>query len=104
MIPNDEKWYYLAVKKLSPLLRGTTSKHHVEFYCLNCLHSFTTGKNPESHKKVCENKDFCNVIMPSKDTKILEFNQYQKSDKAPFIIYADLECIIEKINGCKNNP
>ena len=42
--------------------------------------------------------------MPSKDTKILEFNQYQKSDKAPFIIYVDLECIIEKIDGCKNNP
>ena len=42
--------------------------------------------------------------MPSEDTKILEFNQYQKSDKAPFIIYADLECITEKIDGCKNNP
>ena len=42
--------------------------------------------------------------MPSKDTKILEFNQYQKSDKAPFIIYADLESLIEKIEGCKNNP
>ena len=42
--------------------------------------------------------------MPSEDTKILEFNQYQKSDKAPFIIYADLECIIEKIDGCRNNP
>ena len=42
--------------------------------------------------------------MPSEDTKILEFNQYQKSDEAPFIIYADLECIIEKIDRCKNNP
>ena len=41
--------------------------------------------------------------MPSEDTKILEFNQYQKSDKAPFIIYADLECIIEKIDEYKNN-
>ena len=39
--------------------------------------------------------------MPSEDTKILEFNQYQKSDKAPFIIYADLDSLIEKINGCK---
>ena len=53
---------------------------------------------------VCENKDFCNIILPFEDTEILEFNQYQKSDKAPFIIYADLECIIEKIDGCKNNP
>ena len=43
-----------------------------------------------------KNKDFCNVNMPSDDTKILEFNQYQKSDKAPFIIYVDLKCIIEK--------
>ena len=29
--------------------------------------------------------------MPSEDTKILIFNQYQNSDKAPVIIYADLE-------------
>ena len=36
--------------------------------------------------------------MPSKDTKILEFNKYRKSDKAPFIIYADLESLIIKIN------
>ena len=42
--------------------------------------------------------------MPSKDTEILEFNQYQISYKAPFIIYADLECLIEKIDGCENNP
>ena len=37
-------------------------------------------------------------------TKILEFNQYQKSDKVPFIIYAGLEYIMEKIDGCKSNP
>ena len=42
--------------------------------------------------------------MPSEDTKILEFNQYQLSDKSPFIIYADLEWITEKIDECKNNP
>ena len=36
--------------------------------------------------------------MPSEDTKMLEFNQYQKSDKVPLIIYADLECIVEKID------
>ena len=42
--------------------------------------------------------------MPSEDTKMLLFNQYQKSDKAPSVIYADIECIIEKIDGCKNNP
>ena len=42
--------------------------------------------------------------MPSDDTKILEFNQYQKSDKTPSVFYADFDCLIEKIDGCKNNP
>ena len=42
--------------------------------------------------------------MPSEDTKILKFNQYQKFDKAIFLLHEDLECIIEKIDGCKNNP
>ena len=42
--------------------------------------------------------------MSSEDNKMLEFNQYQKSDKAPSIVYADLEFIIEKTDGCKNNP
>ena len=91
-------------KKLSVLLRRITSKSNGYFYYLNCLHSFRIKTKLESHKKVCENKDFCNVIMPSEDTKILEFNQYQKSDKAPFITYPDLECLIEKTDECKNNP
>ena len=39
--------------------------------------------------------------MPFKDTKVLEFNQYQKSDWAPFIIYVHLECIID---NNKSNP
>ena len=60
--------------------------------------------NLESHKKVSENKDFCNVIIPSEDTEILEFNNYQKSDQVPFIIQAVFECMIGKIDGYKNNP
>ena len=35
---------------------------------------------------------------------LIEFNQYKKSDKATFIIFADLEYIIEGIDECKNNP
>ena len=29
-------WLYPAVKRLSALLRETTSKHHGGFRCLNC--------------------------------------------------------------------
>ena len=72
MIPNGERrrLHYLAVKRSSALLRGITSENNGDFYCLNCLHSFRT-KKLEMHKKVCENKDFCNVIMPFEDSKTL---------------------------------
>ena len=46
-------------------------------------------KKLECHEKLSENKDFCYVVMPSKDTK------------ASFIIYPDFECLIENIDGCK---
>ena len=39
MITDDKKWHYLAVKRLSALLRGITSKHDGDFYSLNCFHS-----------------------------------------------------------------
>ena len=58
MIPNKEICHYLAVKKLSALLRGITSKCHGDFYCLNCVHSFATEKKLEPHKKACQNKIF----------------------------------------------
>ena len=72
------------------------SKQYGDFHCLNCLYSFETKNKHEPHKYVCQNKDFCNVGMPFKDAKIL--------DKVPFIIYADFECLKEKIVGCKYNP
>ena len=58
MIPNVEGWHYLAVKKPSALLKGITCKHHGDFYCLNCLHSFAAGKNANLMKKYVKIKIF----------------------------------------------
>ena len=42
-------------------------------------------------KYVKKKKDFCGTVMSSERNKILEFNQYLKSDKMLYIIYADTE-------------
>ena len=42
--------------------------------------------------------------MPSEKDNILELNQYMKSNKMPCIIYADIEYLIKKIDGCANSP
>ena len=42
IITDGKKWNYLAVKKLSGLFRGKTSKNNGQFFCTNCFHSFKT--------------------------------------------------------------
>ena len=79
-------------------------KHHGDFYCLNCLHSFRTEDKLKSQEKICKNKDLGGIVVASKKDNILVFNQYMKSDKMPYIIYANIEYLIRKIDGCTNNP
>ena len=94
MITECEKWHYLAVKKLSALLRGITSKHEGHCYCLNCFRSYSTNLEIRN----------AHLEMPEKDNKILKYNHAEKSMKVLFIIYANLEFLPEKINTCHNNP
>ena len=63
-----------------------------------------TENNLKSHEKVYKNKDFCGTAMPTEKKKMLEFNQYMKLDKMPYIIYADIESWIRKIDGFTINP
>ena len=50
MITDCKKWHYLAMKNLSALLKGITSKHVGDFDCLNCFHAYTTKNSLEKHK------------------------------------------------------
>ena len=96
MIIDGEKWHYLVVNNLSILLRGITSNHHDGFYCLNCFHSYRTKNKLEAHKKYVE--------MPIKGNNTIKYNHGEKSIRIPFTIYADLECLLEKMSTCQNDP
>ena len=109
MITDGEKWHYLVVKNLSGLLKGITSTHMKDFYCLNCFHSYRTKNKLESHKKIFENHNYCHVEMPTKDhimptNNTIKYNHGEKSMRLPFVIYADLECLLEKMSTYINNP
>ena len=104
MISNGEEWHYLTVKNLSGLLRGITSNHNADFYCLNCFCAYSTKNKLEKHKKICENHDYCHVEVPTKDNNMIKYNHGEKSIKMPITVYADLECLLKKIDTCENDP
>ena len=82
--------------------REITYKHNENFYYFNCFHWFRTENKPKKHYNVSENRHCCYVEMPKEDNKILKYSHGEKSLKAPFMIYADLECLLEKMNTCHN--
>ena len=102
MITDGEKWH-LVVNNLSRLLRGINSNHHDGFFCLNSFHSYRTKNKLEAHKKICENHDYCHVEMPIKGNNTIKYNHGEKSIKMPFTIFADLECLLEKMDMCEND-
>ena len=101
---NGENCHYLALKSISKLLNWITSNHNGDFYCLNCFHPYRTKNKLKKHERLCRDHDFCYVKTPDEDNNILKYNPGEKSLKVPFIIYADLECLLQKIDTCNNNP
>ena len=93
----------LLVKKLSTLFKGVTSKHDGDVYSINCLHSFRTKGRLEKHCNVCKNREYCHEEMPEEYNIILKYNHGEKSMKVPFIIYPDLESLLEKMSPRHNN-
>ena len=83
---------FCSGKYVSIIKRNNLWKSNRDF-CLKCLHLLKTKKNP-----CVKIKTFCGVVMLFEDTKILEFNQYQNSNKTACVIYADLESLIKLKN------
>ena len=96
--------HYLAVKSISGLLRKITSNHNGDFYCLNCFHPYTTDKKLRKHERICNDYDFCHLKMPDESNRTLKYIPGEKSLRVPFIIYADLECLLRKKYICRNIP
>ena len=63
-----------------------------------CLEQKLNSKNIKRYVKIMI------IVMPTKDNNIIKFNQAEKSIKLPFVVYVDLECLLEKMSTCQNNP
>ena len=105
MISNKEKeeWHYLAVKKIFALLHKKLQIIRGIFIVLIVLILLEEKINLNLMKKYVKIKMSVELKWHQKKKKILELKQYMKCDKIPYVIYADIESLIRKIDGCANN-
>ncbi|XP_025161752.1 uncharacterized protein LOC112590169 [Harpegnathos saltator] len=99
-IPNprdddDNAGHFAWIKNLSRLISSQLSKkEHKKHICDRCLHYFSSSEKLESHTVDCEKMNNC--ALPNDDNKWLSFTNYCRKERVLFVVYADLECILEK--------
>ena len=92
--------HYCLVKDLSRLLSSQVSNHNGEHhFCLRCLNPFWCQESLNKHQEYCNNYEAVKIQMPKKGT-VLKFKNYHRSEKVPFVFYADFECFIKPIQSC----
>ena len=104
LIERDGVKHYCLVKNPSRLLSKQISVHkggtHI---CFRCLNPFWSHKSLEKHWEYCKNHEAVKINMPEKGT-ILKFKHHERSERVPFIIYADTEALIKEMQNCDPNP
>ena len=98
------KTHYCLIKDFNSLVGSQVSKHKERVYtCRRCLNPFPKEESLKAHMEYCNTKECIKTNMPEKGSKII-FKNHWKSEKMPFIIYADMESILKPIEKCDSDP
>ena len=98
-----ENTHYSLVKRLSALLFDQSKNSNSKHFCERCLHSYSRRELLERHKPECKGllKSPTRTEMPKQGENKMAFKNFYKQMKAPYVVYADFECILRKINTCE---
>ncbi|KYN09985.1 hypothetical protein ALC57_17889 [Trachymyrmex cornetzi] len=50
----------------------------------------------QTHNVDCQKLNDCAIRLPSKNDRWLEFSNHRNQERVPFVVYADLECVLQK--------
>ena len=95
--------HYSYVKRLTALLYDQNHHNESKHFCERCLHGYKRKELLERHKPECKGllKTATRTEMMKEGENKMAFKNYYKQMKAPYVVYADFECILEKISGCE---
>ena len=98
MVSEDGIRHYTAIKSLSRLLSSKNSNtKRKQHFCMNCLQGFMQESSRDQHQVYCKDNESVRVEMPKQGSTV-EFKDGQNQFRVPFIMYADLESILEPMD------
>ena len=101
LISYNDKFHYVLIKNMSRLL-CTNHKNGQRYFCNYCLHGFYKESSLLNHIDDCSKFGIQKVVLPDNENKWVKFNSIQKMMPVPFVIYADFESFLCKVEGPEN--
>ncbi|XP_070153677.1 uncharacterized protein [Polyergus mexicanus] len=100
MQDSQDVGHFAWIKNLSRLVSSQLStKNYRKYICDRCLHYFGSEDKLQLHIVNCRKMNECAIRLPSDKDKWLAFNNYNRKERLPFVVYTDLECVLRKTNG-----
>ena len=101
LISNEEKAHYVFIKDFNRLMYSKTKHKDIKHFCVSYLQNFTTKEMLNKHKEQCL---LINETQAVKyETGIIKFKSFEKQIPISFKIYADTECLLNKMTLKKVN-
>ena len=109
----EETTHYVLIEDFSKFNSKFTKHKGKKHFCMRCLQCFYSNESLAKHRVYCLAINGVQAIeLPQKyidkngiwRSPCVYFKNHHKSLPVPFCIYADFECITEKISSCQPPP
>ena len=103
LIENGNENHYVWIKDFNKLMNTQSKDGHKLFFCYYCLQHFISKEILKNHAEGCLKINGTEKLkMPYKNKNIF-FRNYHKQLMAPFVVYADFECITVPVSERHGN-
>ena len=104
LITEDEKKHYVLIKDFNKFMYNQSKHKERKHFCMYCLQCFSSERILANHVINCLTINGAQAInMPKQGENILKFNNFHKQLPVPFVIYADFEAIMKKVQGSRQS-
>ena len=102
LITEGTKSHYVLIKDFNKLMYNQTKHKERKHFCMYCLQCFSSERVLNKHVENCIQLNGTQAVeMPTKNNSILKFDNHHKQQPVPFVIYADFEALLQKVEKGK---
>ena len=96
---NSETNHYVWIKNFNRLCARVTTDTGKKYFCKHCIQHFPNDDRLAKHMVDCVVLNKCQAIEMPAEGETTKFRSFRETVKIPFVIYADLESLLEKLSA-----